>query len=60
MKTEKAEKIWNNHLNGNLLEFKQQIKKLTKIELLDFIWFLYDNNFFNNKEALYTIRKALE
>ena len=36
MKIEKYEKIFNNFINGNLSDFRKQIKKLSKKELLEF------------------------
>ena len=36
MQIEKYHKIFNNFINGNLTEFREQIKKLSKKELLEF------------------------
>lgn len=36
-KQEKFNSIINNYINGNLSIYKQQLKKLTKIELLEFL-----------------------
>ena len=37
MKKEKMESIVNNYVNGNLSTYKAQLKKLTKIELLELL-----------------------
>ena len=36
-KREKHEEIINNYINGNLSTYRQQLKKLTKIELLELL-----------------------
>lgn len=36
MKLEKFESIVNNYVNGNLSDFRKQIKKLSKAELIEF------------------------
>lgn len=37
MTEEKAQSIINNYVNGNLSIYKAQLKKLTKIELLELL-----------------------
>lgn len=37
MKFEKFEEIASNYFNGNLTDFKNQLRKLTKLELVAFI-----------------------
>jgi len=40
IKTELAESIFNNYVNGNLSTFRNDLKKLDKLQLIDFIYFL--------------------
>jgi hypothetical protein len=40
LKTTKAEEILNNYINGNISDFKEQIRKLSKGQLFDFVYYV--------------------
>ena len=42
MKIEKFERIVNNYVNGNLTDYRKQIKKLSKAELIEFCLEYFD------------------
>ena len=45
--------VFNNFLNWNLKDFRDQLKKFSKIELLDFIiWYAWERNLQANENIL--------
>ena len=58
MNRQKAEDLYNLRENGNITEFNKAVKRLSKSELLDFVY--YTTKEINNNEYFYYIRKALE
>jgi hypothetical protein len=39
---EKAIDIWSNYTNGNKLEFRRQVRALSKLNLINLIYFILD------------------
>jgi hypothetical protein len=60
MRTEKAEEIYNNHVNGNIRDFWAQVKRLSKKELIEFLYYLLDDAQVTPKDALTMCMKAFE
>ena len=55
MDRDKAEELYETYQNGNIADFKERLNKLTKRELLDFVFFV--NGF---DDGLYLCSKYLE
>jgi len=50
--TMRAESVFNNLVNGNLAEFKIQMRNWTRKDVIDFIFFLIDEKGYDWKVAL--------
>jgi hypothetical protein len=62
MNKSKALELWSNYVNGNLSDFKADVKKLNKLGLIDFIYFVldeYQDIKFTAQEVLSIVYKAL-
>ena len=48
---EQREEIINNYSNGNFSDFKEQVRKLRKFQIVDLIqYFFYINHFLSERE----------
>ena len=56
---EKFESILNNSINGNDSDFRKQVKKLSKLQLLEFIDYAKDSGF-EKDVIIIKLRLALE
>ena len=54
------EKMLNNFINGNLSDYKKQLKGLTKIELLRYIRYVYNNSGYSVEKTITRIIALLE
>lgn len=55
MTKEKYQTIFDNYINGNISEFRQGVKRLSKLELLNFLDYVGDLYGYG-----YVIRKCIE
>ncbi len=59
MKIEKAEEILNNYINGNITDFKEQIRKLSKSDLIFFVLYVSETGYMDYETILHTMKKLL-
>jgi hypothetical protein len=57
--TEEQKDIWNNYKNGNISIFKEKINKLSKKELIDFVYNIQEQSIKEANEILSIIYKYL-
>lgn len=57
---EKEMDLIGSYVNGNFNEFKQDLNKLSKIELIDFIYNVQESNIYSCNKILCICRKYLE
>ena len=60
MNVEKAEEILDNYINGNISDFKEQIRGLTKADLIFFVLYVSETGYADYESILHTIKKYLE
>jgi hypothetical protein len=60
MKMEKMEEIHNNHVNGNIRDFWAQVKRLSKRQLIEFLWYLTNDAQVKPNDAFTMCIKAFE
>jgi len=58
MKYEKQQEVIDNYINGNRVDFKKQIKRMTKLEVLDLIEY-YSGNVGSRHIIINAMRQAL-
>jgi len=58
MKYEKQQEVVDNYINGNHADFKKQIKRMSKLEILDLIEY-YSGNCGSRHIIINAMRKAL-
>jgi len=56
----KFESMLNNFINGNLSDYKKQLKGLTKIQLLRHIRYVYNNSGYSVEKTITRIIALLE
>ena len=55
----KEQELWDNYKNGNLSIFKNELKKLSKVKLIDFIYNIQEQSLQETNEILSICRKYL-
>ena len=55
----KEQELWDNYKNGNLSIFKNELKKLSKVKLIDFIYNIQEQSLQEANEILSICRKYL-
>ena len=55
----KEAELWDNYKNGNLSIFKNELKKFSKVKLIDFIYNIQEQSLQETNEILSICRKYL-
>lgn len=58
MEYEKQQEVVDNYINGNISDFKKQIKRMSKLEILDLIEY-YSGNVGSRHIIINAMRRAL-
>ena len=58
--SKKETNLLDSYINGNFTEFKEDLNKLTKIELVEFIYNVQEQGIYSANEILSICRKYLE